>query len=147
VSLCSEGNRNLAPWVRQALAQAWLAAGDPTRARAIAEDTLTNCLEIGARLFAIEAAVALSAALRAETGIAAAPRIDEVLATADRLIAETGARNLTPFVLMERAALSEFRGDAREQEAHLRRAHEAFTQMGATGRAHQTAAALGKLAS
>lgn len=64
---------------------------------------------------------------------AAAPRIEEVLATADRLIAETGACNLTPFVLVERAALAELRGDARAQEAHLRHAHDAFTQMGATG--------------
>jgi len=91
--------------------------------------------------------VVLSAALRAETGLAAAARIDEVLATADRLIAETGARNLSAFVLVERAALAELRGDARQQEAHLRRAHEAFVQMGATGRARETAAALEKLAS
>ena len=107
----------------------------------IAEDTLTSCLEIGARPVAIEAA------LRVDTGVPAAARIDEVLATADRLIAETGACNLTPFVLVERAALSALRGDARQQEAHLRRAHEAFTRMGATGRARQTAAALGKLTS
>jgi class 3 adenylate cyclase len=43
---------------------------------------------------------------------AAAPRIDDALATADRLIAETGARNLTSFVLVERAALAALRGDA-----------------------------------
>jgi class 3 adenylate cyclase len=146
LSFCSDGNRAAEPWLRQALAQAWLAAGDPARARAIAEDTLTNCLEIGARLVAIEAAVALSAALRAETGVAAAPRIDEVLGTADRLIAGTGACNLTPFVFVERAALSELRGDLRLQEECLRGAHEGFTRMGATGRARATAAALDRVA-
>ncbi len=145
-SLCSEGNRSFEPTIRQALAQAWLAAGDPARARAIAEDTLTNCLDVGARLVAIDAAVVLAAALRAESGVSAAARIDEVLATADRLIAETGACNLTPFVLVERAALAELRSDTRQQEEHLRRAHEAFMQMGATGRARLTAAALAKLA-
>ena len=35
------------PSTRQVLAQAWLAAGDPARARAIAEEVLTCCLEIG----------------------------------------------------------------------------------------------------
>jgi adenylate cyclase len=147
LSFCSDGNRAVEPWLRQALAEAWLAAGDPARARGIAEDTLTSCLEIGARPVAIEAALVLSAALRADAGVAAAARIDEVLATADRLIAETGACNLTAFVLVERAVLWELRGDARQQEAYLRRAHEAFTRMGATGRARQTAAALEKLAS
>jgi class 3 adenylate cyclase/tetratricopeptide (TPR) repeat protein len=142
LSLCGDGRLVEEPWLAQALAQARLAAGDPGRARTIAEDALSRCLQIGARLCAIEAAVVLAAALRAEMGVAAAPRIDEPLATADRLIAETGARNLTPFVLVERAAWSGLRGDTREQAAHLRRAHEAFTQMGATGRARETAAAL-----
>ena len=68
-SLCGDGKRIEEPWLRQALAQAWLAAGDPARARAIAEEVLTYCLEIGSRLVAIEAAVTLSAALRAETGV------------------------------------------------------------------------------
>jgi hypothetical protein len=142
LSCCNDGNRSVEPWLRQALAQAWLAAGDTARARAIAEETLTRCLEIGSRPVAIEAAVTLSATLRAETGLAGAPRIDEVLGIADRLIAETGARNLTPFVLMERAALAALRGDAAQETTHLRRAHEQFERMGATGRARETAAVL-----
>jgi hypothetical protein len=142
LSSCNDGNRSIEPWLRQALAQACLAAGDAERARAIAEETMTKCLEIGARPVAIEAAVTLSAALRAETGLAAAPRIEEALATAERLIAEVGARNLTPFVLVERAALAALRCDAAEETTHLRRAHEEFTRMGATGRARATAAAL-----
>ena len=124
-----------------------LLAAEPSRARAMAEAALNDCLAIGNRLCAIDSALVLSAALRAEVGLAAAARIDDVLATADRLIGETGACNLTAFVLVERAALSELRGDAREQEVCLRRAHEAFRRMGATGRVRQTAAALGKLAS
>ncbi|MBI1816960.1 MAG: hypothetical protein HYR72_18430 [Deltaproteobacteria bacterium] len=76
----------------------------------------------------------LSAALRAEMGLAAAARIDDVLATADRLIAETGACNMTAFVLAERAALAELRGGTQQRETYLRGALEAFTRMGATGR-------------
>jgi adenylate cyclase len=143
LSFCSDGNRNMEPWLRQALAQAWLAAGDPARARAIAEDTLASCLQIGARLIAIEAALALSAALRAEGGAAVAPRIDEVLATADRLIAETGACNLAPFVLVERAALSELRGESQQRESYLRRALDGFAKMGATGQAARLSRKLG----
>ncbi len=135
LSCCNDGNRSMEPWLWHALAQAWFAAGDAARARAIAEETLTKSLEIGSRLVAIEAAVTVSAALRAEIGRTAAPRIDELLAVADRLIAETGACNLAAFVLVERAALAELRGTLDEQTAHLRRAHAAFTKMGAGGRA------------
>jgi hypothetical protein len=124
------------------LAQALLATGDPERARALAEDVLTHCLELGLRLVAIEAAVTMSAALRTETGTAAASRIDEVLAIADRLIGETGACNLRPFVLVERAALTQLSGDVRGRHEYLRAAHDGFTRMGATGRARTTAAAL-----
>ena len=46
---------------------------------------------------------------------------------------------MTAFVLAERAALSALRGDTRQQEEHLRRAHEAFTRMGATGQAARLA--------
>jgi hypothetical protein len=81
MSLCGEAKRGEEPRIRQALAQAWLTAGDPARARAhaIAETILTFCLEIGARLVAIDSAAALSAALRAESGVTAAPKIGEVL--------------------------------------------------------------------
>jgi class 3 adenylate cyclase/tetratricopeptide (TPR) repeat protein len=146
LSCCKDGNRAVEPFARHVLAQAWLATGDPARARAIAEETLTYCLDIGARVVAIEAAVTVSAALRAEIGRTAAPRIDELLATADRLIAETGACNLAGFVLVERAALAELRGTLDEQVAHLRRAHAAFTNMGAEARARVVSAVLDRVA-
>lgn len=146
LSLCGDVKRVDETFLRHALAQAWLAAGDPARARAIAEDSLRHCLAIGFRLVAIEGAVTLSAALRVEAGLPAAPYLAELLATADRLIAETGACNLTAFVMIERAALAELRGMIDEQGAHLRRAHAAFTEMGATGRARTVGAALDRLA-
>jgi len=125
------------PVLCHCLANAALADGNAKRARGIAEEALVSCLEIGARLGAIEAAVALSTARRAIVGVGGAERIEEVFAMAERLIAETGARNLTPFVLVERAELAELRGETQQRESHLRRALEAFTQMGATGRAMQ----------
>jgi tetratricopeptide (TPR) repeat protein len=146
LSCCKDGNRAVEPFARHVLAQAWLAAGDPARARAIAEETLTCCLEIGARVVAIEAAVTLSAALRAEIGPSAGQRIEEILATADRLIAETGACNLTAFVLVERASLAELRGMVDEQGVHLRRAHAALMKMGAGGRARAVGTVLDRLA-
>ena len=81
------------------------------------------------------AAVRVNAALRADAGANAAARIDDGLATADRLIVETGARNLAAFVLVERAALSGLRGEAQQRADHLRRAHTALTQMGAARQA------------
>ena len=139
LSLCGPGFRNLEPYLHCGLAHASLAAGNPGKARAVAEEALTHCLEIGARLDAIEAALTLSAALRAAAGDGAAVQIEEVLATADRLIAETGACNLTAFVLVERAALSEWRGEMVQRKTYLRRAHGAFTQMGASGQAARLA--------
>ena len=143
MSLTTNGNRNFDLRARSFLARAWLAAANPARSRTIAEETLSDCLRFGTRLSAIDSAVALSAALRADAGVTAAPRIDEVLATAERLIAETGARNLTPFVLVEHAGLAELRGETQQQHTHLRRALELFTQMGATGRAAALSRQLG----
>jgi len=105
----------------------------------MAEAALDSSLKLGARLCAIDSALVLSAALRAEAGLEAAPRIEAVLATADHLIAETGARNMAAFVLVERAALSELRGETQQRETYLRRAHGAFTQMGAGGQAARVA--------
>ena len=139
LSLCGPGVYNAEPYLRCCLAHASLASGDLRRARVLAEEALTHCLENGARLDAIEAALALAAALRADAGVGETARIEDVLATADRLIDETGARNMTAFVLVERAALSALRGDTRQQEEHLRRADEVFTRMGATGQATRLA--------
>ncbi|HXQ21536.1 MAG TPA: hypothetical protein VN812_07675 [Candidatus Acidoferrales bacterium] len=134
-SFSKDGNRTQEPFIAQALAQARLEAGEPARARAMAETARDDCLEIGARVCAIDSALVLSAALRGEMGLGAAARIDDVLPTADRLIAETGACNMTAFVLVERAALSELRGEAQQRKAYLRDALEGFSRMGATGHA------------
>jgi class 3 adenylate cyclase/tetratricopeptide (TPR) repeat protein len=120
-----------------------LERGDAARARADAEAALADLLDRGLRLVAAEAALTLVAALRAEGRPGARQRIEEALATADRLIAETGACNLAPFVLLERAALVEADGDEPQRRALLEQARAAFVEMGAHGRARAVALALG----
>jgi predicted ATPase/class 3 adenylate cyclase len=131
--------RLLLLWTR---ARAQLANGDLAQARADAEQLLARTLELGARLPAVEAALTLAAALRAGADAAETSRIDELLATADRLIEETGARNLAPLVLVERAARLTRAGDATQRRALLERARDEFTRMGATGHVREIALAL-----
>jgi hypothetical protein len=59
------------------------------------------------------------------------------------LIERTGATNLTPFVLVERARLAELSGDTVKRDQLLREAHRLFTEMGATGHAQKLAKELG----
>ena len=114
-------------------ARARLANGEIEAARADAEQLFARALEVGARVTAAEAAITLSEVLRAQADPANAARIEDVLATADRLIAETGACNLAPFVLLERAAL--LGADAPGRGALLEQARDGFLGMGAPVRA------------
>ncbi len=123
-------------------ARARLASGESAQARVDAEQAFTRALELGARIDAIEAGLALSAVIRAQGDAAETSRIESILATADRLIAETGARNLAPFVLLERAALLTRAEDAVLRRALLERAHVDFTRMGANGRIREVSAML-----
>ena len=123
-------------------ARARLANGEVEAACADAEHVFAHALEVGARIEAVEAAITLSAVLGARGDPAEANRIAEVLAIADRLIGETGARNLAPFVLLERAALRTQSNGAAQRRALLERARDAFLEMGATGRARAVEAQL-----
>ena len=125
------------------LAHALLAAGKPDEARLIAEDTYTHSQKIGARIDAIHAVLALTPILRIDADEATLARIDELLTTADKLIAATGARNLAPFVLLERAAVCQLRGETQQRLTHLRGAHAGFVLMGAAKPAAEIAPELG----
>ena len=122
--------------------RAQLASGDGSGARAGAEAALANLLDLGVRTGAADMALTLAAALRAEGRPDAPQRIEEALATAERLIAETGARNLAPLLLLERAALLMRDEDAERRRDLLRRAHDAFVEMDAPARAREIARAL-----
>jgi hypothetical protein len=86
---------------------------------------------VGARIDAIQAMLVLTPMLRIDADEATLAPIDELLTTADELIAATGARNLTPFVLLERAAVCASRGDVEPRVAHLCGAHAGFVLMSA----------------
>jgi hypothetical protein len=124
-------------FVLQVRAREWLANGELALARLAAEQVFSRSLELGTRIEAVEAALTLATILRAQADPAEASRIETLLATADRLIAETGARNLTPFVHLERAALLTRAEDAGLRRALLERAQADFTRMGANGRARE----------
>ena len=91
---------------------------------------------------AAEVALMLSSVLRARDGAAAAERIEELAKLADRLIAETGARNLSAWVEVERAELCGLRGDSAGRVARLHAAREIFARMDATIRVRELDRAL-----
>jgi len=122
---------------------AQIARGDAADARAGAEGVLARLLERGIRTVAAETAILLATALRLESGPDAAQRSDEALTTADRLIAETGARNFAPLVLLERVALLTRPDDAARRRDLLERARDAFVEMGAPVRAQEIENQLG----
>jgi class 3 adenylate cyclase len=119
-----------------------LANGEVGAARADCEHVFARALEVGARIEAVEAAITLSKVLRAQGDPADAARIAELLAAAERLIAETGARNLAPLLWLERAALLARPDEEAERRALLERARDVFLAMGAPGHARQVEAQL-----
>ena len=131
--------------LRSTRARARHANGEVESARADAEQVLARSIEVGTRILAVEAAITLSGILRAQGDPAGLARIGDLLATAERLIAETGAHNLTPLACLERAALL-----TRDEEAPARRellecALAEFTRMEATGHMREVAQMLESL--
>jgi hypothetical protein len=91
---------------------------------------------------AAEIALLLSSILRVRSGVAAVDRIEKLAKLADGLIAETGARNLSAWVELERAELCGLRGDAAGRVARLRAAREMFARMDARLRVREMDRAL-----
>jgi tetratricopeptide (TPR) repeat protein len=125
------------------LADAYLAAGDPARARATATEATEIGRQRGTRLFECYAQLALARALRVTDGASARPAIEAAFARAQALIDETGGRSLQPFLHIERAELLALCGDAAARQRELREAQRLFTAMGATARAERVAKELG----
>ncbi len=97
-----------------------------------------------ANAYEVRAVLALTPILRIDADETTLARIDELLKTADELIAATGARNLAPFVLLERAAVCQLRGETQQRVAHLHGAHAGFALMGADELAAEIAPELGR---
>jgi tetratricopeptide (TPR) repeat protein len=80
--------------------------------------------------------------LRAE-GLAAADRVEAILAALRDACETLGARLLLPRIDLEAAELARLRGDDAARERALRKAHRSFTEIGATGHAERMAKELG----
>lgn len=118
------------------LAEACLGAGDLTRARALAEESVALGRRIGMPTDLVYAQRAL-ALLLIQEGVAAGPAIHAALDDAERLIAETGATSLAPLVLFDRAELARLEGDSGAREGAPREAKKLFTEIGAPARVQQ----------
>ncbi len=124
------------------LAEAYLGAGDPARAR----ETMSLALEIGRRrsvpVHDIRALLARARVGLAIEGSEGAAEVEATLSHAATLVAATEAHAYTPFIHLERARLSLLTGDEAAHERALREARRLFTDMGATARAEQVGRAL-----
>jgi class 3 adenylate cyclase/tetratricopeptide (TPR) repeat protein len=125
------------------LAEARLGAGDLPRARELAEEAVALGQRIHAPLDAIFAHRALARVLMQQEGSEAGAAIRTALREAERVIEETGARNLRPLILLELAELARLEGDREAQHRDLREAQRLFEEIGAPERAQRAAAELG----
>ncbi len=116
------------------LAEAVMRAGDLARARALAEEAIEVASGAGFRIDLVLAQCVLARVLLRQEGARAAAEIERALDEADRLVQDTGARNLGGLLLLERAELARAQGDAAARERHLRAARALFEAMSAPAR-------------
>src|SRR5262245_54199907 len=124
------------------LASAHLGRGDMARAATIADEAAALARRQGTRVFLCAADVLRARALPARDGARAAGDVEAILAEAEQLVAQTGARLHVPDVHLARAELARLAGDEAARHRELSEAHRLFTEMGATVRAEQVAKAL-----
>jgi adenylate cyclase len=117
------------------LAEAFLAAGELDRARAMAEEAVAAGQRIGTPVYEAEAQLALARVLLRQRGADAAPAVRSALDRAEALLRETGARSYQPFVHVERGELARLSGDPAGARRERETAELLFRAMGATPRA------------
>jgi adenylate cyclase len=113
------------------LAEAVMHAGDLERARTLADEAVELGRRMGLRIDTVLALRVLGRVLLKQQGTRAAAAIETALDEADQLIEATGARNLGPLILLERAELARAEGDAAAGERYLRVARALFEEMSA----------------
>jgi adenylate cyclase len=128
------------------LAEAHLGAGDPERARALAEEALAYARKGGQVMSEGEVSLVLARSLLGSAGVAARAQIEAALARALEVGRLTGATILEPFVHVELAELARQLAEEEVRERELREAHRLFAQIGATGRAEAISAQLSESA-
>ena len=125
------GRLTFEPIVRTFLAEAYLGAGDPLRARVTAEGALAAAQQRGTRSFEARAYMALARVLLHTEGAAARQQLEAIFAAIDALIAETGALSFEAHMRLDRAELARLLGDRAAWEHDLNAARTQFVAMDA----------------
>jgi class 3 adenylate cyclase/tetratricopeptide (TPR) repeat protein len=120
-----------------ALAECCTAAGDATRACALAAEALQVAERQGTWRYGVRAALALARALLATGDASHASRIRAALDRTEEIARAIVAPNHVPLVQLERAALAALEGDPVARTTHLRQARDGFARMGAEARVAQ----------
>jgi hypothetical protein len=129
--------RDVEAYTLATLVSAHLGRGDMMRAQALVGEAVALARSQGTPVFLCAASLLRARALIARDGPRAAGDVEAILAEAQQLIAETGARIHLPDVHLARAELARLTGDEAARHRELRDAHRLFTEMGATVRAEQ----------
>jgi tetratricopeptide (TPR) repeat protein len=124
------------------LAEALLGAGNPERARLVADEAIALAQRIKVRPTECHARIA-RARIRLHDGPSARVDVEADLARAAALVEETGARLWTPFIHVARAELAAVLGHGGTRRRELAEAHRLFVEMGASIRAAAIARELG----
>ncbi len=122
-----------APVVAMYRAESLRRLGDTRRARLVAAEAYDFVKQRRLLVSQAEGGIVLARIVRADGGAAEGDRITALLDEVDAIVATTGARLFTPFVLVERAELAGLEGDAARRRRQLREASDLFAAMGATG--------------
>jgi tetratricopeptide (TPR) repeat protein len=123
-------SKDLEPLKFARMAEAQLALGNGESARSAVERAIRLAQEAGTRAWEARAYLTRARIMRALEGAPACDAIEACLARAETLIAETGARAQTPFVIEERARLAMVLGDVLSSSRLLQEARHAFEAMG-----------------
>ena len=142
VAIVREVSRVSEARVLGTLAEAQLGAGQLDAARATAEEAISAGRRIGTRVHEAGAHLALAQVLLRQEGTGAADAIRRALDRGEALHAETGAKNLQPFIHLERAELARLENDPRARELELRTALGLFGEMEAPIRVREVEALL-----
>jgi tetratricopeptide (TPR) repeat protein len=122
------------------LAEAFLAAGDAASARTVADRCIADR---DTWVYELRAHLSRSRVLRALDGAGARGEIEATLERAQQLLELSGARVFAPFIVEERARLSEVIGDVEAAQRLLHEALRVFDEVQATGHVERLTRELG----
>jgi adenylate cyclase len=129
--------------ILELLAEAYLGAGETSRARAAVDEAIALAEKRGTAGWGYRGPLTLARVLLASSGSSARPAIEAALAAAQTRVDESGERIHQPHIHLVRAELAAALGDAVGRTRELREAHRLFIEMGAPLRAERVARELG----